>query len=152
MKFLLDTHALLWWLADDDQLGGAAREVIADPANDILVSVVSLWEIAVKVRIGKLQADIAEIIEAVHREGFLVLDVGMAHLVTLAGLPMHHRDPFDHLLIAQAMTEDATFMSENRNAGRYPVHTMTSSGRAALPAAIRSGSLDFETGSIAQSR
>ena len=131
MKFLLDTHALLWWLADDDQLGGAAREVVADPANDILISMVSLWEIAVKVRVGKLQADIEEIINAVQREGFTVLDIGMAHLVTLAGLPMHHRDPFDHLLIAQAMTEDATFMSEDRNANRYPVRMVTCSGGAA---------------------
>ena len=131
MKFLLDTHALLWWLADDDQLGGAAREVIADPANDILISMVSLWEIAVKVRIGKLQADIEEIINAVQREGFTVLDVGVAHLVALAGLPMHHRDPFDHLLIAQAMTEDATFMSEDRYAARYPVRMVTCSGGVA---------------------
>ena len=131
MKFLLDTHALLWWLADDSQLGDAAREVVADPANDILISMVSLWEIVVKVRIGKLQADIAEIIDAVQREGFTVLDVGMAHLVTLAGLPMHHRDQFDHLLIAQAMTEDATFMSEDRNAARYPVRVVTCSGGAA---------------------
>lgn len=129
MKFLLDNHALLWWLADDDQLGGAAREAIADPANDILISMVSLWEIAVKVRIGKLQADIEEIMSAVQREGFTVLDVGMAHPVALAGLPMHHRDPFDHLLIAQAITEDATFMSEDRNAARYPVRTMTCSGK-----------------------
>ncbi len=131
MKFLLDTHALLWWLADDDQLGGAAREVVADPANDILISMVSLWEIAVKVRIGKLEADIEEIINAVQREGFTVLDIGMAHLVALARLPMHHRDPFDHLLIAQAMTEDATFISEDRNAARYPVRMVTCSGRAA---------------------
>ncbi len=131
MKFLLDTHALLWWLADDDQLGAAAREVVADPANDILISMVSLWEIAVKVRIGKLEADIEEIINAVQREGFTVLDIGMAHLVALARLPMHHRDPFDHLLIAQAMTEDATFMSEDRNAARYPVRKVTCSGRAA---------------------
>ena len=128
MKFLLDTHALLWWLADDDQLGSGAREAVADPANDILISMVSLWEIVVQVRVGKLQADIEEIIDAVQREGFTVLDVGMAHLVTLAGLPMHHRDPFDHLLIAQAMTEDATFMSEDRNAIRYPVRLVTCSG------------------------
>ncbi len=131
MKFLLDTHALLWWLADDDQLGGKAREMVADPANDILISVVSLWEIAVKVRIGKLQADVEEIINTVQREGFTVLDIGRAHLVALARLPMHHRDPFDHLLIAQAMTEDATFMSEDRNAARYPVRKVTCSGRAA---------------------
>jgi PIN domain nuclease of toxin-antitoxin system len=131
VKFLLDTHALLWWLADDDQLGSRAREVVADPANDILISMVSLWEIVVKVRIGKLQADIEEIIDAVQREGFIVLDIGMAHLVALAGLPTHHRDPFDYLLIAQAITEDATFMSEDRNAARYPVRTVTCSGSAA---------------------
>ncbi len=113
MKFLLETHALLWWLANDDHLGGAASEGVADLVNDIPISMVSLWEIVVKVRIGKLQADIEEIIDAVQREGFTVLDVGMAHLVTLAGLPMHHRDPFDHLLIGQAITEDATFMSEH---------------------------------------
>jgi PIN domain nuclease of toxin-antitoxin system len=130
VKFLLDTHALLWWLADDDQLGVKAREAVADPANDVLISMASLWEIAVKVRVGKLQADIEEIINAVQREGFTVLDVGLAHLVTLAGLPMHHRDPFDHLLIAQAMTEDATFMSEDKNVARYSVRMVTCSGKA----------------------
>ena len=129
MKRLLDTHALLWWLADDDQLGGKARALIADPANDILVSIVSLWEIAVKVRVGKLRADIEEVMDAVQREGFTVLDIGTAHLVTLVGLPMHHGDPFDHLLIAQAMTEGATIMSEDRNVGRYPVRTVSCSGR-----------------------
>jgi PIN domain nuclease of toxin-antitoxin system len=105
--------------------------VVADPVNDILISMVLLWEIVVKVHIGMLQADIEEIINAVQREGFAVLDVGVSHLVALAGLPTHHRDPFDHLLIAQAITEDATFMSEDRNATRYPVRTVTCSGRAA---------------------
>ena len=128
MKFLLDTHALLWWLADDSQLGRQARELVEDPANDILISMVSLWEIAVKTRIGKLQADIKEITDAVRQEGFTLLDIGMAHLLTLAGLPMHHRDPFDHLLIAQAITEDATFISDDRNASRYPVRTVACSG------------------------
>jgi PIN domain nuclease of toxin-antitoxin system len=128
MKFLLDTHALLWWLADDSQLGRQARELIEDPGNDVLVSVVSLWEIAVKTRIGTLQADISEITDAVEREEFTVLDIGMTHLLTLAGLATHHRDPFDHLLIAQAITEDATFVSEDRNTARYPVRMVTCSG------------------------
>ena len=128
MKFLLDTHALLWWLADDSQLGRQARELVEDPGNDVLVSMVSLWEIAVKTRIGKLQADIKEITDAVQQEGFTLLDIGVTHLLTLAGLPMHHRDPFDHLLIAQAITEDATFISEDRNTARYPVRMVTCSG------------------------
>ncbi len=129
MKFLLDTHALLWWLADDNQLGRRARELVEDPGNDVLISMVSLWEIAVKTRIGKLQADIGEITGAVQQEGFTLLDIAMTHLLTLAGLPMHHRDPFDHLLIAQAITEDATFISEDRNTARYPVRIVTCSGR-----------------------
>ena len=128
MKFLLDTHALLWWLADDSQLGRQARELVEDPGNDVLVSMVSLWEIAVKTRIGKLQADIKEITDAVQQEGFTLLDIGRTHLLTLAGLPMHHRDPFDHLLIAQAITEDATFISEDQNSARYPVRMVTCSG------------------------
>ena len=128
MKLLLDTHALLWWLADDRQLGQRARELVADPGNDVLISMVSLWEIAVKTRIGKLEADIRRITDAVQQDGFTRLDIGITHLLTLAGLPLHHRDPFDHLLIAQAITEDATFISEDRNAARYPVRTLTCSG------------------------
>jgi PIN domain nuclease of toxin-antitoxin system len=128
MKILLDTHALLWWLADDKQLGRRARELVEDPGNDVLISMVSLWEIAVKSRIGKLQADIKEIADAVGQEGFTMLDIAVTHLETLAGLPTHHRDPFDQLLIAQAITEDATFVSEDRNAARYAARVMTCSG------------------------
>jgi PIN domain nuclease of toxin-antitoxin system len=127
MRLLLDTHALLWWLSDDGRLGSQARALIEDPGNDVLVSMVSLWEIAVKVRIGKLQADLREIVEAVSREGFSSLDIGITHLLALVGLPKHHRDPFDHLLIAQAIAEDALFVSEDRNAPRYEVRLMTCS-------------------------
>jgi PIN domain nuclease of toxin-antitoxin system len=67
--------------------------------------------------------------DAVPREGFTLLDIGMAHLLTLAGLPVHHRDPFDHLLIAQAITENATFISEDRNIAGYLVPRVTCSGR-----------------------
>ena len=120
MRLLLDTHALLWWLANDERLGSRARELIADPGNDVLVSVVSLWEIVVKIRVGKLEADVAEIVDDMQREHFVLLDIDVAHLLALAGLQMHHRDPFDHLLIAQAIAEEATFVSDDRNAGRYP--------------------------------
>jgi PIN domain nuclease of toxin-antitoxin system len=131
MRVLLDTHALLWWLADDGQLGPQARELIEDPGNDVLVSVLSLWEIVVKMRVGKLDADIKEIADAVRQEGFTVLDIGIAHLLTLRDLPAHHRDPFDHMLIAQAIAEDATFISEDRNTPRYPVRFVTCSDKPA---------------------
>jgi PIN domain nuclease of toxin-antitoxin system len=124
VKVLLDTHALLWWLADDDQIGIQARDLIADPGNNILISVASLWEIVVKVRVGKLEADIEEISEAIELEGFTLLAINPAHLRTLAGLPMHHRDPFDHLLVAQAIAEEAIFLSEDQNTSKYSIQTI----------------------------
>lgn len=127
MKLLLDTHALLWWLSDDGRLGQGPRTLIADPGNDILVSVVSLWEIVVKLRVGKLEADIGAIERAIARDGFQRLAITPAHLVVLADLPLHHRDPFDHLLIAQALDEDALFVSEDQNMPLYPVRLMTCS-------------------------
>jgi PIN domain nuclease of toxin-antitoxin system len=134
MRLLLDTHALLWWLADDAQLGSQARDLIEDPGNDVLVSVASLWKIVVKVRVGKLQADIREIADTIPRDGIALLDISTAHLLTLADLPLHHRDPFDHLLMAQAIEEGATFISENRNASRYPIRLVTCSDVSSLPA------------------
>ena len=121
MRLLLDTHALLWWLADDGRLGREARDRIEDPGNDVFVSVASLWEIVVKVRVGKLEADIERIVDEVRRSGFTRLDIGTSHLVALAGLAMHHRDPFDHLLIAQAVAEGLVFVSDDRNVSRYSV-------------------------------
>jgi PIN domain nuclease of toxin-antitoxin system len=124
LKVLLDTHAVLWWLTDDDQLGTQARDLIADPGNDILVSVASLWEIVVKVRVGKLKADIEEISKAIELDGFILLAISPVHFRTLGGLPMHHRDPFDHLLIAQAISEEAIFLSQDQNAPKYPVQVI----------------------------
>ncbi|MGH7153610.1 MAG: type II toxin-antitoxin system VapC family toxin [Acetobacteraceae bacterium] len=134
MKFLLDTHALLWWLEDHQHLGARARNLIADPANDILVSVVSLWEIVVKARIGKLDADCKEVFRATERDGFVLLAIDLPHLLILGGLAMHHRDPFDHLLIAQAIAEGAAFISEDRNVSRYPVEVIPCADPPPTPA------------------
>jgi PIN domain nuclease of toxin-antitoxin system len=131
VKLLLDTHALIWWLSDDTRLAGRARGLIADPANDVLVSVVALWEIVVKQRVGKLRLDISQVVEAVERGGLGLLDISAAHLLTLATLPAHHRDPFDHLLIAQAISEAATFVSDDRRVATYAVRSITCSGLAA---------------------
>lgn len=123
MRLLLDTHALLWWLSDDPRLEQRARTLIADPDTTVLTSAVSLWEIVVKVRIGKLEADIEAIVKTIELQGFTTLPIDPAHLATLAGLRRlpDHRDPFDHLLIAQAIAEGATLVSEDRNMPRYPV-------------------------------
>ena len=127
MKLLLDTHALLWWLANDARLGPDARALIADPGNNVLVSVVSPWEIVIKVRVGKLKADIRSTLALIERNGFALLPISPEHLLALALLPVHHRDPFDHLLIAQAVAEGAAFMSADRRASQYPVQVIACS-------------------------
>jgi PIN domain nuclease of toxin-antitoxin system len=136
VRLLLDTHALIWALGDDPRLGVAARQIVADPANEVWVSVISLLELTIKARIGKLRADIAEVTETLGPAGFRLLELRPAHLIALAQLPVfaEHRDPFDHTLIAQAVAEAMTFVSDDRNASRYPVQRLRCSD-AARPAA-----------------
>lgn len=121
MKLLLDTHALLWWLADDPRLGHDARRAIEDPTNQILVSDVSLWEIAIKVGIGKLRVDVGAAVEAIRSRGLEQLGLRPPHLTTLAALERHHRDPFDHMLVAQALVEGATLMTDDAQLTAYPI-------------------------------
>ncbi|GEO16327.1 type II toxin-antitoxin system VapC family toxin [Microvirga aerophila] len=125
MRILLDTHALLWWLVGDPRIERKAQDLIADPANDILVSTASLWEIVVKVRVGKLEANIGDIVAAIDAQGFEMLDIRPEHLKDLVRLPMHHRDPFDHLLMAQAIAGDLTLLSEDQHVSAYPVAYVT---------------------------
>lgn len=127
MKVLLDTHASLWWLSVSEKLGPAAREIIADPAHDNLVSVVSLWERAVMIRIGKLDAYLTEITDAIPAERFTLLQITPVHLKVLMSLPIHHRDPFDHLLMAQALSEQASFLSNDSQMGYYPIERISCS-------------------------
>ena len=117
MRLLLDTHALLWFLAADRRLSAPAQHVIADPQNEVFVSAVSVWEVAVKLRIGKLALDFDRFLAEI--EVFAWLGVEPSHLRRLAGLAQHHRDPFDHLLMAQALEEDLTFMTSDGHAAAY---------------------------------
>src|SRR3982751_7111600 len=114
MTILLDTHAFLWFIAGDPKLGPRTRALIEDPQNRVLLSVVSLWEIVVKVSIGKLPLtkSLAEVFrEDVQGNDIEVLPISIGHLVTLAGMPLHHRDPFDRMLIAQARAEGVALLS-----------------------------------------
>jgi PIN domain nuclease of toxin-antitoxin system len=128
MRLLLDTHTLLWFAAGDEQLGEDAREAVADPNNEVLVSVVSLWEAAIKVRIGKLEVSVPDLTANCVRVGFKILDLTALHIERLLRLPFddRHRDPFDHLLIAQSAAEGATFVTDDRHAGLYGVPIMKS--------------------------
>lgn len=121
MRLLLDTHALLWSMNGDPRLGPEARALVSDPANEVLVSIASLWEIVIKASLGKLEGDIGEIDGAIDRQGFKRLVITLPHLQTLAGLPTHHRDPFDRLLVAQTQAEGLNFMTDDRHAPLYPV-------------------------------
>ena len=125
MRILLDTHALLWWLGGDPRIERQAHDLIADPAHDILVSIASLWEIVVKVRVGKLEADIRDIVAAINAQGFETLEIRPEHLEELVRLPMHHRNPFDHLLMAQAIAEGLTLLSEDQHVSAYSVALVT---------------------------
>jgi len=121
VRLLLDTHVLLWWLDDNPQLGRRSRKLIADPATDVFVSQVSIWETAIKQRIGKLQIGPAEILPRLPEFGFSLLEICNKHLLALAELAKHHGDPFDHLLLAQASVEDAAIMTSDRKLPLYGV-------------------------------
>lgn len=121
MRLLLDTHVLLWWLDDDPRLGRRARNLIADPDTDVLVSQVSLWETAIKQRIGKMKVGPAEILPRLPEFGFALLEIRNDHLLALTGLGKHHGDSFDHLLLAQALVEDAAVMTSDRKLPLYGI-------------------------------
>ena len=109
MKYLLDTHTLLWFLQGDKKLSDKARQLIDNPRNSKFLSIVSLWEIAVKVSLGKLVLDKSFerlFPEQLHFNRIQILDITVDSLIKLTTLPFHHRDPFDRLIIAQALVED----------------------------------------------
>jgi PIN domain nuclease of toxin-antitoxin system len=103
-RLLVDTHALLWWLTDDAALSPTARTAIAEPANEPLVSAASAWEIAIKISLGKLTAP-DDLPDRILGEGFAWLAISERHAWHVRDLPMLHRDPFDRLLVAQALIE-----------------------------------------------
>jgi len=124
MKLLLDTHVLIWSATDPDRISRGVRREIEDGTNDLLVSVVSAWEIAIKQSLGKLDlAKPAEewFPEVLRRTAFELAQPGMAAALRVRALPWHHKDPFDRLLIAQAMEDGYTIVSRDRVFGVYNV-------------------------------
>lgn len=114
MKLLLDTHALLWWLAGDAQnLSKRARDAIENADNSVFVSAASAWEISTKQRLGKLDAGVlsGQMAQIIARQTFIALDISMEHAERAGALSGAHRDPFDRMLIAQAQAENLTLVS-----------------------------------------
>jgi PIN domain nuclease of toxin-antitoxin system len=127
VRLLLDTHIFLWFLAGSDRLGDASRRLLADPDNEVLLSIASLWEIAIKVNLGKLTLDrpFEELIpEQLELAEIDRLPIRMEHLAALLKLPMHHRDPFDRLIISQALAEGLSVLSEDPEFRKYPIEVI----------------------------
>ncbi len=122
MRLLLDTHALLWWLADEG-LSSRTRDAIADPANLVAVSAASAWEIAIKKALGKLTA-LDDLEQQVHAGGFVPLPINIAHGIAAGQLARHHDDPFDRMLIAQALAEGLTIVTRDKRFEDYGVALM----------------------------
>ena len=120
MILLLDTHVVLRWLDNPTQLAVEARSAITEPGNDVFVSAVSAWEIAIKRRLGKLDAP-SDFETAILICGFRPLPISMAHALATETLPGHHRDPFDRMLVAQAIIEGATLITRDLDIRRYDV-------------------------------
>jgi PIN domain nuclease of toxin-antitoxin system len=118
MRLLLDTHIFLWAVAGSPLLKPAVRRLIED-ADEVYVSAASLWEVAIKARLGKIEADAQELAAAIDASGFLELPVSAAHAVGVARLDLHHNDPFDRLLVAQALAEPLKLLTTDAVLAKY---------------------------------
>ncbi|HXI14557.1 MAG TPA: type II toxin-antitoxin system VapC family toxin [Thermoanaerobaculia bacterium] len=105
MKLLLDTHVLLWWVSGHRKLSGSLSKQIGAADNEISVSAATFWELAIKIRLGRIRIELDELRAAIKDDGFTELPVQIAHTLRLLSLPDFHRDPFDRLLIAQSISE-----------------------------------------------
>ncbi len=116
MKLLLDTHALLWWCADDARLSSAARSAIQHDTNDVMVSAASAWEISTKARLGKLSGVerlLSGFEELMAADRFVLLPMTHKHALLAGGFALEHRDPFDRMLASQALIEGATLLTND---------------------------------------
>jgi PIN domain nuclease of toxin-antitoxin system len=124
LKLLFDTHAFLWFLLDDPRLSALALGLITDPANQKLISPATYWEIAIKIRLGKYALPMAFerfMTDQLAQNHVTIVPITVAHAAVLTTLPLHHRDPFDRLLVAQAMIEQTPILSADAALDDYPI-------------------------------
>jgi PIN domain nuclease of toxin-antitoxin system len=125
MRALLDTHTFLWFITGDARLSGNAERVIEDGRYDVLLSVASIWEIAIKAGIGRLPLPLpvaALLPRQIMDNEISVLPIAVEHALEVANLPLHHRDPSDRMLVAQALAEQVPILSADATLDRYGVH------------------------------
>jgi PIN domain nuclease of toxin-antitoxin system len=124
MKVLLDTHAFLWLISGDDRLSKTAKKTFLEPGNILFFSAASLWEICIKISLGKLSLKsgwLQTVQDEMKINAILWLSIEMPHCVELSHLPFHHRDPFDRMLVAQAMVEDMQLLSRDNRLSSYGI-------------------------------
>ena len=127
MRLLLDTHTLLWSLQDNRRLGRSARRRIEDPRAEVWVSAASVWELSIKAAVGRVgigEAMLKGLLEQIQSHGFRELPVTGAHGMVAGTLPFHHHDPFDRMLIAQALAQDLTLVTADEQFAAYEVKTL----------------------------
>ncbi|MEH2348760.1 MAG: type II toxin-antitoxin system VapC family toxin [Nostoc sp.] len=123
MRLLLDTHTFIWYVTDNSRLSNQVVALINDENNEILLSIASLWEIAIKQNLGKLsfnQSFEIFITQQLNLNDFSLLDIKITHITVVATLPLHHRDPFDRILIAQSIVENIPLLSADKIFDAYP--------------------------------
>jgi len=124
VRALLDTHTFLWWINDDPRLSARVKRLIADPKSDFLIGYSSLWEAAIKIQKGTLKVpgrSIAFLLQEMEKNAFRLLPLRTEHLLRLEALEPHHRDPFDRMLIAQAIEEDIPLLTKDPHFHHYPI-------------------------------
>lgn len=124
MRLLIDTQIFIWAVMDSEKLSGQARRIMLDAA-EVFVSAASIWEIAIKAKLGKLEGNPKEFVAAIDQSGFRELVISARHAAAVHELPFHHRDPFDRLLIAQALTEPLRLLTADSVLGQYSELVMT---------------------------
>jgi PIN domain nuclease of toxin-antitoxin system len=127
MKLLIDTHIFIWWADAPEKLTANALAALEDVANDLFLSVASVWEMQIKIQLGKLKLSVPlkDLVESQQTaNGIQLLPIELPHVLVLDTLPFHHKDPFDRLLIAQSITEDATLISADTQLSLYPVQML----------------------------
>jgi PIN domain nuclease of toxin-antitoxin system len=126
VRLLLDTQALLWALGAPARLPAAVAKALRDPDNEVFVSAASIWELAIKAALGKVSADLDEIVESLEDVGFRELEIRMHHARRVRKLPAHHRDPFDRILVAQSFEEGLVMVTRDGAFAAYRVPTLWS--------------------------